>query len=182
MTENASNIKSVSTMTKQELYDEVKSSRVIISKYKETEEQINTYKMNLQTRSEHINQLTYKLNDFYKCFPALSVQEGNTVHQDYLKYLINYFKELKKEKDKNIKLEGDLVEALNNPLAAAILTPQADLTSECHTVELASQIFSDIEKLYKDKINKFDQMKIEYEKCKKILNNLNLGLSELQFI
>ena len=180
MTENASNIKSISTMTKQELYAEVKSSRLIISKYKETEEQINTYKMNLQTRSEHINQLTNKLNDFYKCFPDL--EEGSSYHQDYLKYLINYFKELKKEKDKNIKLEGDLVEALNNPLAAAILTPQADLTSECHTVELASQIFSDIEKLYKDKINKFDQMNIEYEKCKKILNNLNLGLSELQFI
>ena len=85
----------------------------------------------------------------------------------------NLQEELKKEKDKNIKLEGDLVEALNNPLASAILTPP---------VSIASQILEDIEKLYKDKINKFDELKIENDKCKKILLNLNVGLSELNWL
>ena len=140
--ENASNTKpkTITSMIKQELYDEVKESRLIILKYKETENQVYNYKMNLNTRAEQINNL----------------QE-----------------ELKKEKDKNIKLEGDLVEALNNPLASAILTPP---------VSIASQILEDIEKLYKDKINKFDELKIENDKCKKILLNLNVGLSELNWL
>ena len=140
--ENASNTKpkTITSMIKQELYDEVKESRLIILKYKETENQVYNYKMNLNTRAEQINNL----------------QE-----------------ELKKEKDKNIKLEGDLVESLNNPLASAILTPP---------VSIASQILEDIEKLYKDKINKFDELKIENDKCKKILLNLNVGLSELNWL
>ena len=140
--ENASNTKpkTITSMIKQELYDEVKESRLIILKYKETENQVYNYKMNLNTRAEQINNL----------------QE-----------------ELKKEKDKNIKLEGELVEALNNPLASAILTPP---------VSIASQILEDIEKLYKDKINKFDELKIENDKCKKILLNLNVGLSELNWL
>jgi hypothetical protein len=144
MTDNASNTKpkTITSMIKQELYDEVKESRLIILKYKETENQVNQYKMNLNTRAEHINNL----------------QE-----------------ELKKEKDKNIKLEGDLVEALNNPLASP--PPQELLDSS-----LASQILDDILKLYKDKIFKFDELKIENDKCKKILLNLNVGLSELNWL
>ena len=166
-TQNASNTKpkTITSMIKQELYDEVKESRLIIAKYKETENQVDQYKMNLNNRTEHINNLQEKLNKLEGVENSLELA---CVH-------------LQKEKDKNIKLEGDLVEALNNPLASAILTPQKDLTSECHTVELASQIFSDIEKLYKDKINKFDEMKTENDKTKKILQNLNTVLSDHTF-
>ena len=46
MTENASNTKpkTITSMIKQELYDEVKESRLIILKYKETENQVNQFK------------------------------------------------------------------------------------------------------------------------------------------
>ena len=150
MTEEAKP-KPITTMIKQELYEEVKISRLTIAKYKETMEQIDTYKSCLDDRTKHINMLQEKLLKLEGVENSLELAV-----------------------ERNLKLEGDLVDALNNPLASQILNPSA--------ATVASQIFSDIEKLYKDKINRFDEMKEEHDKCKKILLNLNVGLNQINWL
>ena len=59
-------IKALTKMTKQELYNEVKESRIIIQKYKELEEQVESIKLNLKERVIHIQNLQDENNELIK--------------------------------------------------------------------------------------------------------------------
>jgi hypothetical protein len=188
---NASNTtKSLTKMIKSELYNEVKSLRVIIAQYKETEGQIETYKKGMVERTDYIQDLQNsielhktELNDFYGCFDKneldkLALEKGDVLEQkDYIKYLNRYFHKyehdlyLKEQKNnkleyENTQLQGELVDVLNKPCHKC-----ANSTNE---KDIKLQIFDDIFKLYKDKISRFEEVEIENKK----LRNLFIAMSE----
>ena len=134
-------MKPLTKMTKQELYNEVRDSRIIIQKYKELEEQVENTKLNLKERVIHIQTLQDENNQL--------IEKCNSLV------------------DKNIKLEGELVDALNHPCnnINPIQEPQ-------HEITYVKQIYDDILNLYKDKINKFSQLENENNKYKKILKGI----------
>ena len=135
-------IKPLTKMTKQELYNEVKESRIIIQKYKELEGQVESIKLNLNERVIHIQTL----------------QDEN----------IKLIQQLKSQNEKNIKLEGELVDTLNHPCSNCAINSMKDPP----LIDISQQIYADILKLYKDKINKFDQVENENKKYKKILKGI----------
>jgi hypothetical protein len=134
-------IKALTKMTKQELYNEVKESRIIIQKYKELEEQVESIKLNLKERVIHIQNLQDENNELIKKCDSLI--------------------------DRNIKLEGELVDVLNHPCSNCAINSMKD-----PPINISQQIYDDILKLYKDKINKFDQLENENNKYKKILKGI----------
>ena len=136
-------IKPLTKMTKQELYNEVKESRIIIQKYKELEGQVESIKLNLNERVIHIQTL----------------QDEN----------IKLIQQLKSQNEKNIKLEGELVDVLNHSCSNCAINSMKDPQ---HEITYVKQIYDDITNLYKDKINKFDQVEKENNKYKKILKGI----------
>ena len=136
-------IKPLTKMTKQELYNEVKESRIIIQKYKELEGQVESIKLNLNERVIHIQTL----------------QDEN----------IKLIQQLKSQNEKNIKLEGELVDVLNHSCSNCAINSMKDPQ---HEITYVKQIYDDITNLYKDKINKFDQVENENNKYKKILKGI----------
>jgi len=188
---NASNTtKSLTKMIKSELYNEVKSLRVIIAQYKETEGQIETYKKGMVERTDYIQSLQNsielhksELNDFYGCLDKneldkLALEKGDVLdNKDYIDYLHDYLHKFERKSHKdnqkitkleyeNTQLQGELVDVLNKPCHEC-----ANSTNE---KDIKLQIFDDIFKLYKDKISRFEEVEIENKK----LRNLFIAMSE----
>ena len=179
---NASNTApmALTKMNKKQLYEEVRDSRILIKKYKETEDQVKTSQSLLQERTDYIQELQShheinikKLNDFYQCFDKktldqMALAKGDVLkHSDYLKYLTLHNNQIVLLKDKNIKLEGELVDVLNHPCSNCAIQSIVPANEVIRT-----RIFDDIFKLYKDKINRFEEVEIENKKYKKILKGI----------
>ena len=185
--ENASNTtKSLTKMIKSELYNEVKSLRVIIDKYKETEGQIETYKKGMVERTDYIQDLQNsielhksELNSFYSCLDKneldkIALKKGDVLdNKDYTDYLHNYLHKFEhksyKDEQKINQLQGELADLLNKPCHKC-----AQLLKHGQENEIKYKIFDDIFKLYKDKISRFEEVEIENKK----LRNLFIAMSE----
>tara|TARA_R110000765_G_scaffold176044_1_gene281047 strand:+ start:1067 stop:1654 length:588 start_codon:yes stop_codon:yes gene_type:complete len=182
MNNNASNTApmSLTKMNKKQLYDEVRDSRITIQKYKETENQVKTSQSLLQERTDYIQELqsnleitNKKLNNFYQCFDKktldqMALEKGDVLkHNDYLKYLTLHNNQIVLLKNNNIKLEGELVDVLNHPCSSCAIQSMVSPNEDIKT-----KIFDDIFKLYKDKINRFEEVEIENKKYKKILKGI----------
>ena len=192
--ENASNTtKSLTKMIKSELYNEVKSLRVIIAQYKETEGQVETYKKGMVERTDYIQSLQNsielhksELNAFYGIFDKneldkIALEKGDVLDQkDY----VNYFsakwhnferksyeddQKIYKLEHENTQLQGELADTYNKPCHMC-----AQLLKHGQENEIKYKIFDDIFKLYKDKISRFDEVEIENKK----LRNLFIAMSE----
>ena len=191
--ENIDTPKPITKMNKKELYDEVKSLRIEQEKFKEIQSQINQCKEDIQFRQSHIqnlqndkNDMDIMLNEFYslcdkKTVDKLSMEKGGVLkHDEFLKILqgqMNWLnnKELQELQDKygllflshsklkyeHNELQGNYADVINNPIIVHQSSEQS--------VDKVD-IYDRIAKLFKDKIDAFDEVENENKKLKKIVN------------
>ena len=180
--------KPITKMNKKELYDEVKSLRIEQEKFKEIQSQINQCKEDIQFRQSHIqnlqndkNDMHIMLNEFYslcdkKTVDKLSMEKGEVLkHNDFWKIIHNQcqwgelqdkydllFLSHSKLKYEHTELQGNYADVINNP----IIVHQASEQS-VDKVDIYDRIY----KLFKEKIDAFDEVENENKKYKKMFNN-----------